>query len=110
MRTLGIPYVDRPLAAWANLDESRGYHSAGRVPALVLDSSEQRIDSWAILDHLDWAVGPERALVPQAELERREVLRIVACAMGAIEKVVAALNKQTLHPPEKVHAPWVEHN
>lgn len=55
-------------------------------------------------------VGPERALVPQAELERREVLRIVACAMGAIEKVVAALNKQTLHPPEKVHAPWVEHN
>lgn len=30
--------------------------------------------------------------------------------MGALEKVVAALYEQTMHPPEKVHAPWVEHN
>jgi glutathione S-transferase len=37
-------------------------------------------------------------------------LRIVACAMGALEKVVAALYECTMHPPEKVHAPWVEHN
>ncbi len=110
LRTLGIAYNHRPITAWTHLDELRGHNPAGRVPALILDTGEQLIDSWAILDHLDCAVGPARALVPQAEPERREVLRIVACAMGALEKVVAALYEQTMRPPEKVHAPWVEHN
>jgi len=82
----------------------------GRVPALVLDTGEVLFDSSAILDHLDQLAGPERALVPAHEPKRREVLRIVACALGALEKVVAALYEQTMHPPEKVHAPWVTHN
>ena len=36
--------------------------------------------------------------------------RIVCCALGTLEKVVAALYEQTMHPPEKIHAPWVAHN
>lgn len=64
LRTLGIPYDHRPITAWTHLDELRGHNPAGRVPALILDNGEQLIDSWAILDHLDCAVGPARALVP----------------------------------------------
>ena len=30
--------------------------------------------------------------------------------MGVLEKVVAALYEHTMHPPEKVHQPWVLHN
>ena len=30
--------------------------------------------------------------------------------MGALEKIVAALYEHTMHPPEKVHQPWVAHN
>ena len=82
----------------------------GRVPSLILDSGETPFDSSAILDYLDTLAGPERALVPATEPQRHEVLRIVACALGVLEKVVAALYERTTHPSEKVHEPWIEHN
>ena len=110
MQWLGIAYEHRPLVVWKQLSDVRGFNPVGRVPALVLDSGETLFDSTAILDYLDTLVGPERALVPPREPGRHQVLRIVACAMGALEKVVAALYAQTMAPPEKVHAPWVRHN
>jgi glutathione S-transferase len=110
LRLLGIPYDHRPCTAWSNLEEVRAVNPVGRVPALVLDSGEALFDSNAILDYLDHRVGEERALVPRCEPERRRVLRITACALGVLEKVVAALYERTMHPPEKVHAPWIAHN
>ena len=110
LRCLGIAYEHRPVTAWTHLDEVRGFNPVGRIPALVLDSGETLFDSSAILDYIDHMVGAGRALVPMEEPQRREVLRAVACAMGALEKVVAALYERTMHPPEKVHRPWVEHN
>jgi len=110
MQLLGLPYEHRPLTAWTHLSEVRGANPVGRVPALVLDSGETLFDSHALLDYLDTVVGPARALVPASEPARHEVLRIVACAMGALEKVVAALYARTMHPAEKVHEPWVRHN
>ncbi len=110
MRLLGFAYEHRPYTAWTNLQEVRGANPVGRVPALILDSGEALFDSAAILDYLDQLAGPERALVPPREPERHQVLRLVACALGVLEKIVAALYEQTMHPPEKIHAPWVEHN
>jgi len=110
MRLLGIAYEHQPITAWTNLDDVRARNPVGRIPALVLDSGETLFDSHAILDWLDTRAGPERALVPSREPARHEVLRIVAGAMGALEKVVAALYECTMHPPEKVHTPWVKHN
>jgi glutathione S-transferase len=110
MRLLGIAYEHRPQTAWRNLREVRAVNPVGRVPALILQSGETLFDSSAILDHLDQIAGPERALIPPREPERRQVLRVVACALGALEKVVAALYEQTMHPPEKVHQPWIAHN
>jgi glutathione S-transferase len=110
MQLLGIAYEHRPHTAWSNLAEVRAVNPVGRVPALVLDSGESLFDSSAILDYIDHLVGPQRALVPPQEPERHQVLRITACALGVLEKVVAALYEQTMHPPEKIHQPWIEHN
>ena len=110
LRHFGLEYEHRPITAWNDLAEVRRFNPAGRVPSLVLDSGEVLFDSTAILDYLDQLAGPARALVPFQEPGRHEVLRVVAAAMGALEKIVAALYEQTMHPPEKVHAPWVRHN
>ena len=110
MRLLGIEYEHRPHTAWSNLVDVRAVNPVGRVPALVLDSGEALFDSSAILDYLDHLVGPQRALVPVQEPARHQVLRVTACALGVLEKVVAALYAQTMSPPEKHHPPWIEHN
>lgn len=110
MRLLGVPYEHRPYTTWRNLEQVRAVNPVGRIPALILDSGEAIFDSTAILDYLDQIVGPARALVPPREPERHRVLQIVACALGALEKVVAALYERTMHPAEKVHEPWVVHN
>ena len=110
LRLLGFDYEHRPYTAWRNLQEVRASNPVGRVPALILDSGETLFDSGAILDYLDQIAGPERALVPSREPDRRAVLRIVACALGTLEKVVAALYEQTMHPAEKIHQPWIAHN
>ena len=110
MQLLGIAYEHRPYTTWSNLAEVRAVNPVGRVPALVLDSGESLFDSSAILDYIDHLAGPRRALVPPREPERHQVLRVTACALGVLEKVVAALYEQTMHPPEKVHQPWIQHN
>jgi len=110
LRVLGIEYEHLPYTAWSQLESVRAVNPVGRVPALVLDSGEALFDSTAILDYIDQLVGPGRALVPAAGPERRRVLRVTACALGALEKVVAALYEHTMHPPAKVHAPWLAHN
>lgn len=110
LHLLGIHYDHRPYTAWSNLDAVRAVNPVGRVPALILDSGETLFDSGAILDYVDHLAGTARALVPRCEPERRRVLRITACALGVLEKVVAALYECTMHPPEKIHAPWLEHN
>lgn len=110
MRILDIAYDHRPYTAWSQLAAVREVNPVGRVPALILDSGESLFDSAAILDYLDQLVGPERALVPPGGPQRQRVLQLTACALGALEKVVAALYERTMHPPEKVEEPWVAHN
>lgn len=110
MQLLGIAYEHRPHTAWSNLAEVRAVNPVGRVPALILDGGEALIDSSAILDYVDHLAGPARALVPPTEPERHRVLRVTVCALGVLEKVVAALYEQTMHPADKIHQPWIEHN
>ncbi len=110
LKLLGLEYEHRAVSAWTHLSDVRAINPVGRVPALIVDSGEVLFDSYAILDYLDTLVGPARALVPPTEPARHESLRVVACAMGALEKVVAALYATTMSPPDKVHAPWVAHN
>lgn len=107
---LGLEYEHKAINAWNNLTEMRSYNPVGRVPALVLDDGEVLFDSNAILDYLDFLVGPERALTPLTEPERHGVMRVIVCAMGALEKMVHSFYEVAMHPEEKVHEPWIDHN
>lgn len=106
----GLPFAHRPLATQADAAEIRALNPLGRVPALVLDN-EVLIDSLMIVDWLDELAGPERALIPRAGPERRQVNRLVALAQGAAEKYVAAYYERARRPETHVYPPrvdWVE--
>jgi glutathione S-transferase len=74
----------------------------------VLDDGAVLIDSAAILDWLDQTVGPERALVPPCGAERRRVLRLIALATGAIDKVGAAAYERLIRPSALRWPEWIE--
>ncbi|MGX9962589.1 glutathione S-transferase family protein [Roseomonas sp. F4] len=88
LNLLGLPYTQRPLSTVADAEAIRALNPLGRVPALVLEDGEVLVDSAAILDALD-EMAPDRALIPREGAARREVLRALALAAGATEKLVA---------------------
>ena len=57
-------------------------------------------------------VGPERSLTPSSGLQRRHVVQTSAIALGCAEKAQWAFyeGRVNVRPPEKIHAPWIEHN
>jgi glutathione S-transferase len=80
----------------------------GRIPSLILDDGEVLIDSAAILDWIDETVGPERALLPKAGAERREALRRIALANGAVDKIGGGRNYETMIRPSRYRWPeWI---
>ena len=80
-----------------------------RIPILVADDGENLVESGAILDEIDHMVGPERRLTPESPLRRR-VVQTAAIALACAEKAQWAFYEDRVRPPEKVHAPWIEHN
>ena len=108
LHLLGIPFERNTLSVFADAEAMRRINPLGRIPSLVLDDDETLIDSGAILDYLDDAVGPERALVPARGPTRRRALRLIALATGAMDKVGATVYERFLRPPERQHEPWLE--
>lgn len=84
-----MPYKRRVISVYGDFERMLAVNPLGKVPALLLDSGEVLVDSQMILDHLDEAAGPERALTPPAGAARRHVLRRIAVALGMAEKAVA---------------------
>jgi glutathione S-transferase len=108
MRLLGIPFEHRNWSVGKDQAAIREINPVGRVPTLVLDDGEVLMESSAILDHLDQAVGPERALLPVGGAERRRALFLMALATGACDKAVLQLYEHVFRPAEKVHQPWLD--
>ncbi len=108
LRVLGFTYEHDTRSVFADFDAMRRVNPLGRIPSLVLEDGEVLIDSSAILDWLDQAVGVERALVPAAGAERRSVLRRVALATGAIDKAGAAAYERLIRPSGYRWADWIE--
>src|ERR1041384_153901 len=69
-------------SVFGDFDSMRTTNPLGRVPSLILDDGTTLIDSAAILDWLDQEVGPERALLPDGGLARRQALQRIALASG----------------------------
>ncbi|SOD96775.1 glutathione S-transferase family protein [Caenispirillum bisanense] len=100
LHLLDMPFERRELATATQVEEIRAYNPLARVPALVLDDGEILVDSSAILDHLDEVAGPDRRLTPAAGAARRTVNRLVAFALGAMEKGVTAYYELNRRPAD----------
>jgi glutathione S-transferase len=108
LKLLGFAFEHANWSVGEDHAEIRRYSPLGRVPAVVLEDGEVLTESAAILDHLDSVVGPERALVPTSGAARRQVLQLMALAIGAAEKGRELINERIVRPPEKRHQPWEE--
>ena len=107
LRVLGFEYRHDTRSVFADFDAMRKVNPLGRIPSLVLDGGETLIDSAAILDWLDETVGPERALLPRAGVERRRALRRIALATGAIDKVGMATYERVIRPVAFRWQDWI---
>jgi glutathione S-transferase len=108
LRVLGSSYEHDTRSVFADFDAMLRINPLGRIPSLVLDDGEVLIDSAAILDWLDQYVGPERALIPVAEAERRRALRRMALATGIIDKAGAAAYERLIRPAAYRWPDWIE--
>jgi glutathione S-transferase len=108
LRILGFTYEHDTRSVFADFAAMRQVNPLGRIPSLVLADGETLIDSAAILDWLDQSVGAERALTPAAGPERRDVLRRIALATGAIDKAGAATYERLIRPLAYRWPDWIE--
>ncbi|MDR6841883.1 glutathione S-transferase family protein [Pseudoxanthomonas sacheonensis] len=108
MTLLGLPFEHRSWSVGKDFDRIREYSPIGRVPALVLDSGEVLAESALILDYLDTLAGPQRALLPSDGDARRQALRLIGLATGAVDKGILMVIERVFRPEEKRHAPWTD--
>ena len=106
LRLYGIDFEHRPWSTFGDAEKLRTYNPLGRVPTLVLDDGEVLIESHSILDYLDDSVGPERAMFPATEPDRRKALKVAALATGTADKAVSLFYEKRLH--EKISDLWAE--
>ena len=105
---LGLACEHDTRSVFSDFDAMRRINPLGRIPSLVLDGGEVLIDSAAILDWLDEAAGPERALIPPKGPARRQVLRRIALATGAIDKAGAVAYEQLIRPAAYRWPDWID--
>jgi glutathione S-transferase len=106
LRLYELTYEHRPWSVFADAEQVAEYSPLLRVPILVLDSGETLIESAIILEYLDEAVGPAKAMIARSGPARREALRICALATGLGDKAVSLLYERVLHPePARI---WME--
>jgi glutathione S-transferase len=103
----GFAFTRNPISVFTDAGQMAAINPLVRIPSLVLDDGEVLIDSVAILDYLDEVAGPERALVPRAGRERRQVLQLIAVASGAIDKAGAQVYERHFHAAHAVNEDWL---
>jgi glutathione S-transferase len=106
LTVLGFPFERQLLSVFSNAEALRAVNPLVRVPALVLENGECLIDSAAILDHLDEAAGPERALLPAGGKARRDALQKMALATGVGDKAIA-ITYERRKPAAKIDEAWI---
>ena len=108
LRLLEVPFEHRNWSVGRDFELIRQFNPLGRVPALVQPDGEALIDSSAILDFLDDAAGPERALLPPSGVERRRALHIISLALGAADKGLLLLDETLFRPQAKSFEPRID--
>lgn len=111
LRLYGMAYEHRAWSVFSQAAEIAAFNPLKRVPTLVLDpvgdeAGEALIESAAILDWLDEAAGPERALIAPRGVERRQALKTCALASGLADKAVSLVYERAVHG--RATPLWVE--
>lgn len=107
LRVLGFAYEQDPRSVFRDFDAMRAINPLGRVPSLILPDGVTLIDSAEILDWVDQQVGPARALMPASGPARRQALRRIALAVGAIDKTGAAAYERIIRPAAYRWPEWI---
>ena len=107
MALYGIAFEHRDWSVGRDFQRIREFNPLGRVPTLVLDDGEVLTESAMILDYLDSVVGPDRALLPASGIERRDALRLIALATGAIDKAILIVLEGIFRPVETHSEAWL---
>ncbi len=107
LQLLGLPFEHHALSVFRTFDEFRGINPVVKAPTLVCDDGTVLMDSTLILQYAE-ALARPRTLLPALPVELAAALRNIGFALAACEKAVQIYYEDTLRPPEKRHAPWVE--
>lgn len=97
LKLYGLPFEHRPWSVFSEGVRVQAANPLMRVPTLVLDDGDVVADSHSILDYLDGLVPPESRLLPQAEPERRQALKVMTFATGFADKGVSLFYELHLH-------------
>ncbi len=97
-----MPFKRNPLSVFGDFKAMGEINPLVRVPALILETGETLIDSYAILDHLDHEAGQARSLTPTHGLERRKVLQACAVSTGCSDMVIRLFFERQFHEPKAV--------
>jgi glutathione S-transferase len=108
LKLMGLKFEHRSLSVFRTFDQFRAINPVVKAPSFVCDDGTVLMDSTLILDYLEAIAPAERRLMPADVDARREALKLIGLAMAACEKCVQIHYEQTLRPPEKLHAPWME--
>ena len=104
---LGFAFEHDTRSVFGDFDSMRTVNPLGRIPSLILSDGTTLIDSAAILDWLDQAVGPARALLPLGGPSRQQALQRIALATGTIDKVMAAGYERLIRPEPYRWPDWI---
>ena len=109
LNLMGLDWELDTVAVFDDPESVRRYNPLLRIPTLLLDDGEALIESYAILDALDEMAGDKR-LTPETGKARREVMRVTAMAVGAMDRTIWAVYEPRFRPKEKVEESWIAHN
>ncbi|MBS0201091.1 MAG: glutathione S-transferase family protein [Proteobacteria bacterium] len=105
---LGMTFEHRNWSVGKDADKIREFHPQGRVPVLVLDDGEALTESALIVDWLDRLPGREHRLLPATDPQRRDALKLIALAVGALDKGILLVYERLFRPVEMHHEPWLQ--
>lgn len=104
LHQLQIPFEQRSISVFRQIDVFRTINPVVKAPSLVCDDGTVLMDSSLILDYVETLAG--HSLLPQALPARQRALRVIGLALVAAEKSVQLYYESQLRPADKQHAPW----
>jgi glutathione S-transferase len=89
LKMMGVPFEHQQVSVFRHFDRFAAINPVVKAPTLVCDDGTTLMDSTLILDHVESLLPPERRLMPQEPMARREALRLIGIALAACEKCVS---------------------